>query len=70
MINTFEEIRELNLSQEVRNDKYVQEFANTMMNLSNRLNEITDNDPFDDALDIKDDYLPSIREFIVNTTGL
>lgn len=40
-----------------------------MMGLSNRLNEIEDDDLFDNALDIKEDYLPAIQEFIMNITG-
>ena len=66
----FEEVREYELPIEVWQDHYLQKFANKMMNLSNRLNEIDDDDIFNDAVDIKEDYLPAIREFILNLTGL
>jgi hypothetical protein len=51
-------------------DKYLNEFAQKLMNLSNRLNEVEDDDVFRDDLDIKTDYLPDIREFIFRVTGL
>ena len=49
-------------------NEYLNEFANTMMDLSNRLNEI--DDEFDNAYDIKDNYLPLIQKFIFKITGL
>ena len=57
---------ELNLSQ----SKYLNDFAQKLMNLSNRLNEIEDDDYLRDDIDIKEDYLPDIREFIFKVTGL
>ena len=51
-------------------DKFIQNFAQEMMNLSNRLNEVEDDDTFRDEIDIKEDYLPKIRQFIATTTGL
>jgi hypothetical protein len=51
-------------------DKFIQGFAQHMMNLSNRLNECEDEDDFRDDHDIKEDYLPKIRQFIAHTTGL
>ncbi len=51
-------------------DEFIQNFAQDMMNLSNRLNEVEDDDTFRDEIDIKEDYLPKIRQFIATTTGL
>ena len=53
-------------------DKYLNEFAQKLMNLSNRLNEVEDEDDdvFRDDLDIDTDYLPDIRGFIFRFTGL
>jgi hypothetical protein len=51
-------------------DKFIKGFAQHMMNLSNRLNEFEDEDGFRDDHDIKEDYLPKIRQFIAHTTGL
>ena len=51
-------------------DRFIQNFADDMMNLSNRLNEVEDDDTFRDEIDIKKDYLPKIRKFIATTTGL
>lgn len=67
--NTFDDIQEISLPKEVRNHPYLQAFAERMMKLSNRLNEIEDNTSRDDY-DIQEDYLPAIREFIINFTGL
>ena len=68
----FENIEEMKLSQEIVNNEYLQAFAQKMMNLSNRLNEVDeDNDPeMRDDYDIREDYLPSIREFIWNISHL
>lgn len=66
----FEEVTEYSLPLTVSSNEYIQQFADKMMVLSNRLNEIDDDDDFDDALDIKQEFLPAIREFILNTTGL
>jgi len=57
---------ELNLSQ----SKYLNDFAQKLMDLSNRLNEIEDDDYLRDDIDIKEDYLSDIREFIFKVTGL
>ena len=54
-------------------DKFIQKFANKMMNLSNRLNEIEDvEEGYIESVDfdIKQDYLPIIRDFIYQTTGM
>ena len=54
-------------------DKFIQKFANKMMLLSNRLNEIEDVEEGyieSDDYDIKEDYLPDIRDFIYKTTGM
>jgi len=67
---TFEEKEDRNLPLEVTKNEYLNKFADKMMNLSNRLNEIEDDDDFRDDLDIKEDYLPAIQEFIMNITGL
>lgn len=66
----FEEKEDRNLPLEVTKNEYLNKFADKMMNLSNRLNEIEDDDDFRDDLDIKEDYLPAIQEFIMNITGL
>lgn len=66
----FDQVTEHNLPEEITSDKYLNAFATKLMDLSNRLNEIDDDDTFDDAIDIKQDYLPAIREFILNITGL
>ncbi len=67
---TFDEKEYKNLSSEIMNNHYLQQFAEKMMELSNRLNEIEDDDVLRDDIDIKDDYLPAIQEFIMNITGL
>ena len=67
---TFEEKEDRNLPLEVTKNEYLNKFADKMMNLSNRLNEIEDDDDFRDDIDIKEDYLPAIQEFIMNITGL
>ena len=54
-------------------DKFIQKFANKMMLLSNRLNEIEDVEEGyieSDDYDIKEDYLPDIRDFIYKTAGM
>ena len=54
-------------------DKFIQKFANKMMLLSNRLNEIEDVEEGyieSDDYDIKEDYLPDIRDFIYKTVGM
>lgn len=66
----FKEVKHFNLPAEITNHPYIAAFADKMMTLSNRLNEIEDGDEFNDAADIKEEYLPAIREFIWNTTGL
>lgn len=66
----FEEKEDRNLPLEVTKNEYLNKFADKMMYLSNRLNEIEDDDDFRDDLDIKEDYLPAIQEFIMNITGL
>ena len=67
---TFEEKEDRNLPLEITKNEYLNKFADKMMNLSNRLNEIEDDDDFRDDIDIKEDYLPAIQEFIMNITGL
>ena len=65
----FDEIQEHELSKGIMDNPYLQQFANKMMELSNRLNEIEDVEQGDlesDDYDIKEDYLPAIREFILN----
>jgi len=66
----FKDKEHYELPEEVTKNEYLNKFADKMMNLSNRLNEIEDDDDLDDALDIKEDYLPAIQEFILNITGL
>lgn len=66
----FEEKEDRNLPLEVTKNEYLNKFADKMIHLSNRLNEIQDDDDFADDLDIKEDYLPAIQEFIMNITGL
>lgn len=68
--NTFEEKTMYSLPKEVIENEYIQKFADKLMGLSNRLNEVDNSDVFDDAFDIKEDYLPAIQEFILNITGL
>lgn len=51
-------------------EEYLNQFAQKMMHLSNRLNCIEDDAEFADDLDIKEDYLMVIREFIAKTTGM
>ncbi|MFW5830788.1 MAG: hypothetical protein ACOCVA_00965 [Prolixibacteraceae bacterium] len=65
-----EEYERDDVPEEIMNHPFIQQFAQEMMKLSNRLNTIDDNDNFADDLDIKDDYLPKIRKFINITTGL
>ena len=67
---SFKEIKEIKLPIEVVKNEYINAFTDKMMQLSNRLNEINDDAEFDDALDIKEDYLPAMREFIANIVGL
>jgi hypothetical protein len=65
----FDEIQEHELSKVIIDNPYLQQFANKMMELSNRLNEIEDVEEGyieSDDYDIKEDYLPAIREFILN----
>lgn len=56
------------LPEEITKDEYLNAFADKMMHLSNRLNEV--NHAWDDAADIRDDYMPAIQEFILNINGL
>lgn len=56
------------LPEQITKDKYLNAFADKMMKLSNRLNEVEHE--FDDAIDIKENYLPAIQEFILNINGL
>jgi len=70
---TFDEIQEHNISKVILENSYLQQFANKMMELSNRLNEIEEVEigcieP--DDYDIREDYLPAIREFIVNIANM
>ncbi len=65
----FDEIQEHALLKVIVDNPYLQQFANKMMELSNRLNEIEDVEEGSiesDDYDIKEDYLPAIREFILN----
>jgi len=66
----FEEKEDRNLPLQITKNEYLNKFADKMMHLSNRLNEIEDDDDFADDLDIKKDYLPAIQEFIMNINGL
>lgn len=66
---SFNDVSEHNLSPEILGNEYINKFATKMMKLSNRLNEIEDDELRDD-FDIKEDYLPALREFILNITGL
>ena len=68
--NKFEEKEDRKLPLEITKNEYLNKFADKMMHLSNRLNEIKDDDDFRDDLDIKEGYLPAIQEFIMNITGL
>ena len=63
---TFEQVEEKKLNLNVVADPYLNAFAEKMMKLSNTLAE----DEWVDIDDIKEDYLPAIREFILNITGL
>ncbi len=70
---SFEEIDDSMLSEAITNDEYIKKFANTLMHLSNELAEVLDSkkdDEFDDRIETAEEYLPSIREFILKTTGL
>jgi ATP-dependent helicase/DNAse subunit B len=71
---TFDEIQQHNLSKVILENSYLQQFANKMMELSNRLNEIEQLEDEGyiepDDYDIKEDYLPAIREFIVNIANM
>ena len=62
---TFDEIEIRQLPESVVHDPYINAFAEKLMHLSNRLNEAGRDD-----WDIAADYLPAIREFIANITGL
>jgi hypothetical protein len=66
---TFNEIETGKISPDAANDKYIQAFAQKMMEMSNMLVE-SEEDAYIDVEVIKDEFLPSIREFIANTTGL
>ena len=68
----FQKVNSNLISKEARNDEYINAFCQKLMNLSNRLVEVIeddDNDMRDDA-DIVEDYLAAIREFIANVSGL
>jgi len=71
---TFDDIQEHNLSKEILENPYLQQFANKMMELSNRLNEIEELEDEGyiepDDYDIREDYLPAIREFIINIANM
>lgn len=70
--NDFSKVKDYNLSKEIKENEYIKKFADRMMDLSNRLNEVED-DPdkeWRDDEDIYENYLPCIREFILNITGL
>jgi len=63
---TLDEVEEKKLDFSIISDPYINAFAQKMMELSNDLNE----NEWIDADDIKEEYLPAIREFIWNITGL
>lgn len=66
---TFDEIETGKISTAAANDPYIQAFAQQLMSMSNTLNE-AEYDPYIDVAVITEEFLPSIREFIANTTGL
>ena len=63
---TFDEVEEKKLDFNIKADPYINAFAQKMMEFSNDLNE----NEWLDTDDIKEEYLPAIREFILNITGL
>lgn len=70
IINELEEEFPEALTKEIYDNPYLKNFTDKMMLLSNRLNEIGYNDTIDDVLDIKEDFLPFIRDFIYRMNGL
>lgn len=63
---TFDEVEEKKLDLNIIADPYINAFAQKMMEFSNDLNE----NEWLNTDDIKEEYLPAIREFILNITGL
>jgi len=63
---TFDEVEEKKLDLNIIADPYINTFAQKMMEFSNDLNE----NEWLNTDDIKEEYLPAIREFILNITGL
>lgn len=63
---TFYEVEEKKLDLNIIADPYINAFAQKMMEFSNDLNE----NEWLNTDDIKEEYLPAIREFILNITGL
>ena len=68
--NDFSKVKDYNLSKEIKENEYIKKFADRMMDLSNRLNELECGETWRDDEDIYEDYAPCIREFILNITGL
>lgn len=66
---TFKEKESKDLPTEVLRNEYLQAFAQKMVHLSNRLNEVEDDDEYRDDFDIKEEYLPAIQEFFQNMEG-
>ena len=63
---TFDEVEEKKLDLNIIAAPYINAFAQKMMEFSNDLNE----NEWLNTDDIKEEYLPAIREFILNITGL
>lgn len=68
MITDFKEVEDKNLPHEVISNEYLNSFAQVLMQLSNRLSEVEEGD-FRDDEDLLE-YLPEIRQYILNITGL
>ena len=68
----FEEITEYNLPRSITDNEYLNKFASKMMSLSNELDDVEEDIDYNDneLYDLKEKYLPAIREFILNITGL
>jgi len=69
-IRTMDDVELLSIPQEVRDNKYIKHFANVMMRLSNELNDVDEDDEFSELKDVRDDFSPEIRRFILTITGL
>ena len=68
---TFEDIDDEMLTSDITSAPYIQDFANTLMKMSNTLNSVKSGEiKHYDIEEFIEDYLPTIREFIVKTTGL